>query len=200
MNHISLSSYFCSASSWRQPRVTCTNESTYGAAEQSDTSLGLNAAFQNHFPLLLQPREHLSTTPEAKHIDPQVKKWPVEELGRRRQGKVGKLMDWFSLYQVWLTLRVLTAEHSGLSSMIYYPQVQLLQGFMAMNPPGSFQAAGTTIGSFQTDSTKTPPLLSGGAWQSLVWHRIIIAVLHSAALPQIRKITDIVSGNREALL
>lgn len=93
MNHISLGSYFCSASSWRQPRVTCTNESTYGAAEQSDTSLGLNAAFQNHFPLLLQPREHLSTTPEAKHIDPQVKKWPVEELGKRRQSKVGKLMD-----------------------------------------------------------------------------------------------------------
>lgn len=67
-----------------------------------DTSLALNAAFQNPFPLLLQPREHLSTTPEAKHIDPQVKKWPREEMGRRRQGKVGKLMDWFSLYQVWL--------------------------------------------------------------------------------------------------
>lgn len=72
---------------------------------QNDTSLGWDAAFQNHFPLLLQPREHLRTAPEGKHINPQVKKWSREEMGRRRwQGKTGKLVDWFSLYQVWLNI------------------------------------------------------------------------------------------------
>lgn len=161
---------------------------------QNDTSLGLDAAFQNHFPLLLQPREHLSTTPEAKHVDPQVKKWPREEMGRRRQGKVGKLTDWFSLYQVWLNIEgahcrtvrawlqdlLSTTPSPAGTGQVHFKQLLLPQVVSKLTWPRLhlFSQEVPDKAWFDTESEPCPTLLP---------------------CPQIRKIMDIMSGNRKAL-
>lgn len=78
--------------------------------------------------------------------------------------------------------------------MIHSPQLHPLQGW-----PGSFQTAGTTRDSSQTDFTKTPlssQEVLGKAWFDTETEPGPILL----PCPQIRKITDIMNGNREALL
>lgn len=126
---------------------------------QNDTSLALDAAFQNHFPLLLQPREHLSTTPEANTLTLKLK----NGLGRRFKGGGKVKLGLKRMGQVHFKQLVLPQVVSKLT----WPRLHLF----SQEIPGKVW--------FDTEPEPCPTLLP---------------------CPQIRKIMDIMSGNREAHL
>lgn len=160
MNHISLSNYFCSASSWRQPRVTCTDESTYNATEHRMTPA-------LPWMQLSKITSHFCCSPENTSAQLQKQNTLTFKL------KNGLGRGWEGGGKVKLGLKRMGQVHfkqlvlPQVVSKLTWPRLHLF----SQEIPGKAW--------FDTESEPCPTLLP---------------------CPQIRKIMDIMSGNREALL